>query len=169
MTEGLRAQFRAARDELAAEGVSLNPFSAARVLWRALRREHASPGKLAAAVAVGVFIGSLPIYPHWLITVAVSIPLRLNKLVAILCNNVSNPLFAPFLYYAEIQVGHVIRTGTFSPLTLTELEGMGAAEAFKTFFLTMLVGAMAVGLVLSAISAALTYAALVRRARRTAD
>ena len=168
MKQGLREQIRNARAELADEGVTLNPITAARVLWRALRREHASPGRLAAAVAVGVFIGSLPIYPHWLLSIVVAIPLRLNKLVVVLTNNFSNPFFAPLLYYSEFQLGHVIWTGRMSPLTFVDLQRMTPVEALKTFFLTMLIGALVLGVVLAAGSSLLTYLALALRARRRA-
>lgn len=166
MTEGLRDQIRRARDELRAEGLSLNPLTAARVMWRALKREHASPARLAVAVGLGVFIGSLPVYPHLLISIVAAIALRLNKLVAALTTNISNPLFAPFLIFAEIQVGTLIRTGHFASLTFTELRGLAPTEAFKSFFLTILVGAPVVGVALSLVTGGLTYAALLRHKRR---
>ena len=165
MNEGLGEQIRRAREELRAEGLSLNPLTASRVLWRALKREHASPGRLAVAVGLGVFIGSLPVYPHLLISIVAAIALRLNKLVTALTTNVSNPLFAPFLIFAEIQVGTLVRTGRFASLTLAELRDLALAEAIGSFFLTILVGALVVGSALALISGGLTYAALVRRDR----
>ncbi len=168
MSEGLGDQIRRARDELRAEGSSLNPLTAGRILWRALKREHASPGKLAVAVGLGVFIGSLPIYPHLLISIAAAAALRLNKLVAALTTNISNPLFAPFLIFAEIQVGTLLRTGHFASLTLSELRNLELADAIGTFFLTILVGALVVGGGLALVSGGLAYVALVRRDRRRA-
>jgi uncharacterized protein (DUF2062 family) len=84
-----------------------------------LRTEASGPGKDAAAVGLGVFIGSLPFYGfHLLICVAAGTLLRLNRVKLYLAANISNPLMAPFLILSELQTGSLVRTGQLRPLTL---------------------------------------------------
>jgi glycosyltransferase involved in cell wall biosynthesis len=76
---------------------------------RRLSREHASPGELAAAVGLGIFLGALPIIPFGLaVIVYVNRKLHLNQLAGAAASNLCIAPFVPFLC---IQAGHLLLHG----------------------------------------------------------
>jgi 2-polyprenyl-3-methyl-5-hydroxy-6-metoxy-1,4-benzoquinol methylase/uncharacterized protein (DUF2062 family) len=84
----------------------------ARRAWHELRGGRQSPARLAAAVAIGVFVGSQPIYGlHTPIVIGLCLWLQLDAAVAWVASNVSNPLFAPFLVTLEVETGAYLLTG----------------------------------------------------------
>lgn len=118
--------------------------------------EHAEdPGRLAGAVALGLFCGIAPIWGIQMITAAtLAHHLRLNKAVALLVSNISIPPMAPFLIYASTALGHWICTGrglTLSPARLRSHAG----EYFGEWFL----GGFALALLAAAAGLGITYAA----------
>ncbi|MDI1447386.1 DUF2062 domain-containing protein [Polyangium sp. 6x1] len=136
--------------------------------FRDLQGEDLSPARLGAAVAVGLFIGSLPVFGfHLLLVLVVCLRLRLHAVLAYAAANVSNPFFAPFLITAEIQVGARLRTGAWLRLEHPIEAGYRALADFAAY---MLVGAPLVGLALAAAGFALTVAfVLSKRAIRPAS
>ena len=108
-----------------------------------------------AAVALGVFIGCLPVYGfHLLMCWTVGFAFGLNRLKMYLAANISNPLMAPWLLLAEVQAGAWLRRGSFHPLTLERLKTTGAA----VFGMDLLIGSVFVGVALASLAAAATYA-----------
>src|SRR5262245_30004081 len=92
-----------------------------------LRTEGSGVGRETAAIGVGVFIGCLPFYGfHLLICWAAGWLLGLNRLKMYLAANVSNPLMAPWLIFAELQAGAWLRRGEFQALTLQAVKNAGA-------------------------------------------
>ena len=73
-----------------------------------------------------------------------------------LAANISNPLVAPWLLFAEVQAGAWLRRGSFHPLTLQEIGTTGVV----VFGMDLLVGSVFVGGVLASLAAAGTYAAV---------
>jgi uncharacterized protein (DUF2062 family) len=151
MTECLRSM-PPAPDSLVA-----GPSTRMRRLVYGLRTEAGGPGRDAAAVGVGVFIGCSPFYGfHLLLSVAAGTLLRLNRLKVYLAANISNPLVAPVLLLAELQAGALLRRGQLHALTLEAVRrtdpwryagdlltgsvvvgaGLGVAAAAGTFLLT---------------------------------
>lgn len=123
--------------------------------FRGLRTEGAGAFRETAAVAVGVFIGCLPVYGfHLLICWAVGFAFGLNRLKMYLASNISNPLVAPWLLFAEVQAGAWLRRGAFHPLTLQEMRTTGAVG----LGFDLLIGSVLVGGALAALAAAGTYA-----------
>jgi uncharacterized protein (DUF2062 family) len=77
--------------------------------FRKLSVEHNSTGQLAAAVFVGIWVGSLPIIPFGIAAIIyVTHRLHLNKLAAV---GASNLCCFPFVPLICIEVGHLIRYG----------------------------------------------------------
>ena len=71
-----------------------------------LFHHHVEPGRLACAVALGIFIGMTPFYGfQMLLAVALAGLLRLNITAAVLATQISNPLFAPFIVAASVWLG----------------------------------------------------------------
>jgi len=124
-----------------------------------LRTEGAGPLREAAAIGVGVFVGCSPFYGfHLLLCWALGTLFRLNRLKVYLAAHVSNPIAAPFLLLAEVQVGAWLRSGTPHALTVQTLRTVDP----WIFGRDLLVGSAVVGALLSTIAAALTYS-MVRR------
>ena len=81
-----------------------------RRLFYGLRSEGAGAGREATAVGLGVFIGCLPFYGfHLLLCWVTGWLFGLNRLKIYLAANISNPLIAPLLVFAELQgVAHLL-------------------------------------------------------------
>ncbi len=95
-------------------------------LWRRLRGGGLTRARAAASVGVGLWVGSLPVYGlHFPLCLALALPFSLDLVLAYLAANVSNPLFAPFLVYAEIQVGSLLLDGHFAPFSLEHARTSG--------------------------------------------
>ena len=131
--------------------------AAVRRVFYGLRTEGAGREREAAAVGVGIFIGCLPFYGfHLLLCWVTGWLLGLNRLKIYLAANISNPLFAPTLIFAELQIGAWLRRGAFHPLTLQAAK----TTNLSVFGLDILIGSLVLGATLGAILAALTYASM---------
>jgi uncharacterized protein (DUF2062 family)/SAM-dependent methyltransferase len=119
-----------------------------------LRTEGAGAARETAAVAIGVFIGCLPVYGfHLLLCWIAGVALGLNRLKMYLAANISNPLVAPWLLFTEIQTGAWLRRGSFHPLERDYIVSTG----LTVFGIDAVVGSLLVGAVLGAVAAAGTY------------
>ena len=97
--------------------------------FHGLRTEGTGTFRETSAVALGVFIGCLPLYGfHLLMCWSVGFALGLNRLKMYLAANISNPLVAPWLLFAEMQTGAWLRRGSFHPLTLQGMKTTGTGE-----------------------------------------
>lgn len=122
-------------------------------LVRRLRGGELSRGRATASVAVGLFIGCLPLYGlHFVLCLAVCLPLRLDLLVAYLAANISNPLIAPFLVVLEVETGALILTGRTVPFDLDRARETGIAG----FAAQAALGSLVVGAAIAALGAAIT-------------
>jgi uncharacterized protein (DUF2062 family)/2-polyprenyl-3-methyl-5-hydroxy-6-metoxy-1,4-benzoquinol methylase len=121
--------------------------------WGELRGPGTTPGRAAASVALGLFVGSLPIFGcHTLLVLALCVYFQLDAAVAWAVSNVSNPFFAPALLTAEVQIGAWLCTG--APLRL-DLTRTGAMRHFIGY---LCLGSPLAGLVLALFGGATTYA-----------
>ncbi len=122
-----------------------------------LRTEGTGPGREAAAIGVGLFIGCLPFYGfHLLLCWLVGWALRLNRLKVYLAAQISNPLVAPWLLLTELQLGALLRHGRFQAITIRAIEETGVV----TFGADLLIGSLVLGGVLAVAAAGATYATL---------
>lgn len=135
----------------------------ARRAWRELRGSELSAGRTAVAVAIGLFIGSQPIFGcHTPLVLLICLWFRLDAAIAWVAANISNPLFAPALLTAEVQVGAYLRTGSWLRLH----EKMSWAQALSEFPEYMFLGAPVVGLALAALGGGLIFAVVALKRRR---
>jgi uncharacterized protein (DUF2062 family)/2-polyprenyl-3-methyl-5-hydroxy-6-metoxy-1,4-benzoquinol methylase len=130
-----------------------------RLGWRRLvydmRTEGSGPGRESAAIGVGVFIGCLPLYGlHLIICVVAGSLLRLNRLKLYLAANISNPFFAPWLLFAEVQTGSWLRRGQFHRVSIETFQNAGAVVLGTD----LVVGSVALGAALGLLAAWGTYA-----------
>lgn len=127
-----------------------------------LRGAELSPLRGALAVALGLFIGSQPIFGcHTPLVLGLCMWLRLDALLAWIAANVSNPLFAPALLTLEVQIGAYLRTG--APLHFDQ--NLTRAAALSAFAHDLFLGAPILGLALAGGGFGVTYAALALRRR----
>lgn len=134
----------------------------ARRFARELRTEAATPARRAAAAGLGVFVGCTPFYGlHLALSYGLAWLFGLSRLTVYLFANISNPLVAPFLVFAEVQVGGLVRRGAFYPLTVDALRAMRP----WTFGIDLVVGAAIVGALLGAAMGLAVYQGLRRRPR----
>jgi uncharacterized protein (DUF2062 family) len=125
-----------------------------RRLFQGLRTEGAGARRETAAVALGVFIGCLPLYGlHLAICWIVGFLLGLNRLKMYFAANISNPFVAPWLVFTEVQVGAWVRRGSFHPVSREYI----ASTGLTVFGVDALVGSVFVGLTLAVLAAWGTY------------
>jgi uncharacterized protein (DUF2062 family)/SAM-dependent methyltransferase len=133
-------------------------------LWQRLRGTPGSATRRAAAVAIGLFIGCQPLYGlHFVLVLAVCLPLRLDAVLAYLAANISNPIVAPFLIVAEVEAGSWLLTGKLVAFDVEQARATGAAGFASQLF----IGSLAVGALLSAIGFGVAWL-VVSRSRRDA-
>jgi len=128
--------------------------------WRDLRGAELSPARGAAAVALGLFIGSQPIFGcHTPLVLIICLWFRLDAAICWVAANISNPFFAPALLTIEVQVGAFVRTGSLIRMDV-EAAKLGIGGFIKEFGGDLFLGAPFVGLALAAVGGGLTFAGL---------
>lgn len=127
-----------------------------------LRTEGRTPGEVALAVGLGVFIGCLPVYGlHWLLCIAAARLFRVSRIRTYLAANLSNPLVAPILLYLELGIGRWLFTGRWPELSLEGLRSFDALAVGRD----LLIGSLVVGVVLAGLFGVLAFR-LAKRSRR---
>ncbi|MEO6434491.1 MAG: DUF2062 domain-containing protein [Tepidisphaeraceae bacterium] len=125
----------------------LNPARA----WRDLREQRVAPQEMAAGVAVGVFIANLPIYGlQTLLSLYTARRLHLNPLAVVAGSHLSTPPVGPVLIAAAIGVGHWVLHGSWLTMPQWQSSWQGWARLLGALMLEWSVGALLVGVVLSA-------------------
>ncbi len=114
---------------------------------------------------MGVAIGVTPLYgAHFLLVLAVCLPLRLDARIAYVAANVSLPFFAPFITLAEVQLGALARTGATLPIDRATLH----AHGLMTFAGDLAVGTLVLAPLSAAALGALTWFVVAAAPRKTA-
>jgi len=123
-------------------------------IWRRLRGERKSPARVALAVALGLFIGCLPVYGlHFVLCLLVCLPLGLDLVLAYLVANISNPLVAPFLITLEVEIGSLVSSGHHAGFSLEQARRTGILG----FVFQAALGSIFVGGGLAALGSAIAY------------
>jgi uncharacterized protein (DUF2062 family) len=134
-------------------------------VWHPLRSiqrllvERTTPRELMCAVALGVFLGALPLIAcHTLAILVAAALLRLNRLAAVAASQLCMPPVVPALC---IEVGHLLRYGRF--LTLEGVRDAGNVSFLQLGYLGLqclwdwCVGSVPVGAALALLFGAATY------------
>ncbi len=145
----------------------------ARKFLTPLLKERLDPGHAAAAVFLGIFIGIVPIYGfQTLAAVGVALLFRLNKPLTVAGTFISNPLFQPLIIFSSVELGCLLRLGSFQPLTLSALSGarthlnLSHLNLNKEQLFIFVIGSVALGVLLGGVGAAIT-AVVVHRRRKS--
>jgi uncharacterized protein (DUF2062 family) len=134
-----------------------------RGVWRHLRGGELTASRAAASVALGVFVGCLPLYgfQFWL-CLAIALPLRLDYPLSLLSTLIANPLTMPLLLAIEVEIGAFVVTGRFLPFSLSSMKenGIGSMLGYATL------GSLLLGTVLAGLAAGLVGIWVKTRARK---
>jgi trans-aconitate methyltransferase/uncharacterized protein (DUF2062 family) len=124
-------------------------------LLRGLPAEWPGRGRLAAAIGLGVFIGCVPLLgTNFSLCAGLASAFRLSRLKLYLAANISTPLLAPVIAFAEIQLGSYVQDGVVHTPSL-----VGVTQTSPWHFTgDLLVGALVVGTVLAGFAATATWA-----------
>jgi uncharacterized protein (DUF2062 family)/SAM-dependent methyltransferase len=133
--------------------------------WHELRGAELSPARAAAAVAIGLFIGSQPIFGlHTPLVLFICLWFQLDAAICWVAANISNPFFAPALLTLEAQVGAFVRTGSFMRID-REFAELGFWSFAGKYVGELFLGAPIVGLALAAVGGAITYVSVAHKRR----
>jgi len=122
-----------------------------RTVFRLLFSEHTeTPGRLAAAVGLGLFCGIAPIWGFQMAAaLALAHQFRLNKAIALAASNISFVPLAPVVIAGGLIVGHFLWTGhwvDFSPAAAArQVPAYLAQWVLGSVVLGMLVGVLGAG------------------------
>jgi len=118
--------------------------------------EHAhDPLRMSLAAGLGLFFGIAPIWGYQMIAVAAAAHfLRLNKAIALVASNISVPPMMPFILYGALALGHWMFTGQPLALSLHQITRTTALQ----YLWQWVVGSLALGAIVAAAGALLTYA-----------
>jgi uncharacterized protein (DUF2062 family) len=129
---------------------------------RSIRRllvERATPRELMFAVALGVFLGAVPLIAcHTLVILIAAAILRVNRLAAVAASQLCMPPVVPAVC---IEMGHFLRCGGF--LTLQGVHDLGSASFLDLGYMGLVclwdwcLGSLPVGMVLALLFGSTTY------------
>jgi uncharacterized protein (DUF2062 family) len=129
-----------------------------------LLKEDLDPGRAAAAVFLGIFIGIVPIYGfQTLAAVGVALLFRLNKPLTVAGTFINNPLLLPPTVVGSVELGYFLRSGSFRPFHFSAMAGAYAKEEL----LAWVMGSVVLGVLVGGAGAAIT--AVVVQAREAAN
>jgi uncharacterized protein (DUF2062 family)/SAM-dependent methyltransferase len=118
----------------------------------ALLKESLDPGRAAAAVFLGIFVGILPIYGFQLLAaVSLAFFFRLNKPLTVASTFINNPLLQPLIIVSSVELGYLLRSGSFRPFHLSALTGAHVKEELVAWVM----GSVALGLIAGGAGAAI--------------
>jgi len=121
-----------------------------------LLKERLDPFGAAAAVFLGIFIGIVPIYGlQTLAAMGVAFLLRLNKPLTVAGTFINNPLLQPLIVFSSVELGCLLRVGSFQPLNLSALAAARTHINKEQLFI-WLIGSVALGILVGGVGAAIT-------------
>ena len=127
----------------------------------ALLTERLDPGRAAAAVFIGIFVGIVPIYGlQTLAALGLALLFRLNKPLTFASTFINNPLLQPFIVIVSVELGHFIRFGSFQSWSLSALTGAHLKEGLFSW----VVGSLVLGVIVGAVGAGITAVLIHMRA-----
>ena len=134
-----------------------------------LLHEGLDPWRASAAVFLGIFIGIMPIYGfHALAAVGVALLFRLNKPLTLAGTFISNPLLQPMIVFSSVELGCLLRLGSFQRLSISDVVAAGTHLTKEQFFI-WLIGSVALGILLGCVGGAVTAVVVHRHRKPSAD
>jgi glycosyltransferase involved in cell wall biosynthesis len=133
-----------------------------------MRRLLSNPGesnfRKAASVAVGVFMGIVPLWGWQMVAaLAVAFVLRLNKTITLIASNISIPPMIPFILFGSYLTGGIVMDNPRPFNFDTDIN----LEFVKNNLVQYLIGAVVFGLILGLLAGLLTWLLLAIFRRRS--
>lgn len=140
-----------------------------KTLWQLAKNERATPKEIFWAIFLGVFVGCTPALGfHTVVVLAVATLFRVNRLFAWIGSRSSNALVLPFIIIAEIQVAHLVRTGSWATLDRSTIQLEHPFQSVGPLLLDWFIGTIPVGCALGALLGLGAWRLAVVRDRRKA-
>jgi uncharacterized protein (DUF2062 family) len=123
-------------------------------------RKGLSPSGIAFGIALGNFVGILPLPGlHTVVAIGLAYLLRLNIVIVFLGTQISNPFSFPFILFISAQIGNLMLSGSLLDLKFTT-----DLSVLKTYIMPTVIGSIVFGLAVGSLSYFLTLT-LARRFR----
>jgi uncharacterized protein len=134
-----------------------------------LLKEGLDPGRAAAAVFLGIFIGIVPIYGlQTLAAIGAALLFRLNKPLTVAGSFISNPLLQPLIIFCSVELGCLLRTGSFQPLKISALAAARTHINKEQLFI-FVIGSVALGILVGGVGAVITAVVVHLHLKASAD
>jgi len=126
-----------------------------------LLRLNNSPHEIALGVAIGVFIGILPLYGlHTVLVIIAAILVRsANKIAIFLGTSISLPPTVPPITWAGYEIGRLILKGKFEPLSWSVFKNI-TFQKICNYYQPLFLGSVILGIVSAAIAYLLVFPAV---------
>lgn len=117
-----------------------------------LLRLNNTPQEIALGIAIGVFIGILPVYGlHTVLVIIAAILVRsANKIAIFLGTSISLPPTVPPITWAGYEIGRFIFKGKFEPLSWSVFNNITLQKIY-TYYQPLFLGSVILGLICAAI------------------
>jgi uncharacterized protein (DUF2062 family) len=107
-----------------------------------------SPTQIASAVALGNFIGFIPIIgTHTITAIGLAYIFRLNPLIVLTGTLISNPISFPFQLFISAEIGNLILNGSFLEIAFSQ-----ETNYLNHYILPIIIGSIVLGIVVSGLS-----------------
>ncbi len=128
-----------------------------RIAVRLLRLNN-SPQEIALGVAIGVFIGILPVYGlHTVLVVIAAILVRpANKIAIFLGTSISLPPTVPPITWAGYEIGRCILNGKFEPLSWSVFKNI-TFQKICSYYQPLFLGSVVLGIICAVIFYFITF------------
>jgi uncharacterized protein (DUF2062 family) len=122
-----------------------------------MKRGKSEPGKMAAAVGLGLFFGIFPVWGfQMVIAYAVASFLKLNRIVVLLATNISTPPITPFILFFSYEIGALF---VADPVQLPALENIDTHVIYMQLS-QYLIGSVLLSVFVGLLGFAITYVIL---------
>lgn len=140
-----------------------------KTLWQLAKNERATPKEIFWAIFLGVFIGCTPALGfHTVVVLSAATLFKVNRLFAWIGSRSSNALVLPFIIIAEIQVAHIVRTGSWATLDRSTIQLEHPFESVGPLLVDWILGTIPVGCALGGLLGLLAWRFAIARDRRKA-
>ena len=154
-----RDSFRAVGMHFRLHALALLDWISPARAWRQLRQEQTGAHEMASGLAVGVFIGNLPVYGvQTLLSLFAARKLKLHPLSVVAGSHIATPPIGPMLVALAIGVGHFVLHGKWVEMPAWESTWRGWMQLFGRLMLEWSAGAVIVGAVLAAATFVISHA-----------
>jgi hypothetical protein len=138
-------------------------------LWQRAKNERATPKQIGWAIFLGVFVGCTPALGfHTVAVLAAATLFKVNRLFAWIGSRSSNALVLPFIIIAEIQVSHIVRTGSWATFDRHAIDWEHPFRSVGPLALDWILGTIPVGCALGGLFGLAAWRLALARDRRKA-